>query len=327
MIMSGSHIACGLCPHLCRLAPGETGRCRVRRNVSGKVESTVYGLPCAVHLDPVEKKPFYHVTPGCDILSIGMPGCNLRCAACQNASISQSGATDRCRRLAPRDVPELARGGAAGWIAYTYTEPLVAHEYVRDCASAARDAGLRNAMVTAAYVNAAPLTKLLPLIDAANVDLKAFSNDFYRAVCGATLPPVLRALRAMRDAGVHLEITHLVIPTLNDSDRQFDLLSRWIVKNLGAEIPLHLSRFFPAWRLAHLPCTPPETLSRAVRIASGNGLRHVYTGNVVDDENAATRCAECRAPLLIRNGWKLVENRLNNGCCPSCKTPLYGIWK
>lgn len=320
-------VGCPVCPHHCRLAPGQSGRCHIRRNEGGVLRLVVDRHPCALHVDPMEKKPFYHVLPGAPILSVGTPGCNLRCAACQNASISQTADPGDLMTLTPGALVATAQAQQSAWIAYTYTEPLVAYEYLRDCAIAAHAAGLRNAIITAAYINPPPLRALLPLIDAANVDLKAFSNDFYRRVCGATLPPVLRALRIMRDAGIHLEITHLVIPGLNDAEPQTRLLAQWIVRRLGPDIPLHISRFFPAWRLRDLPPTPVATLLRAADIAREEGLRYVYPGNLSADEQTTTHCPGCHAPLIIRRGWHVLENHLRGGTCPVCATEIYGIWK
>lgn len=317
---------CEICPHHCRLTLDQRGICRVRVNVGGSVKLTTYGEVCALHLDPVEKKPFYHLLPGTQILSLGTAGCNLRCEACQNASISQVGTCAGGVRLPPEQVPLLARERGAAWVAYTYTEPLVSYEYLLDCCKAVHAAGLRNALVTAAYINPAPLEELLPFVAAANVDIKSFSEAFYRRHCGGSLEPVLEALKQMRRAGVHLEITQLVIPSLNDDEAQFRDLAAWIGQELGVEIPLHFSRFFPAHRLLHLDPTPLETIRRAVEIARECGLAHVYAGNIAPDAEVSTLCAACGAPLLERGGRQLLENRLEGGCCPRCRAPLYGIW-
>ncbi len=324
--MKNLQVTCAVCPHRCRLSPGQRGLCRVRANEGGRVALTTYGEVCALHLDPVEKKPFYHLMPGEAVLSIGMPGCNLRCEGCQNAVISQVGSCADAARLRPERVPVFALEQDARWVAYTYTEPLVSYEYLVDCCTAVQHAGLRNALVTAAYVNPEPLEKLLPLISAANVDVKSFSDAFYRQHCGGSLDPVLDALKMMRGAGIHLEITQLVIPGMNDDEAQFRGLADWVNRELGSEIPLHFSRFFPAHRLLYARSTPLETLERAVEIARECGLIHVYTGNALFDVPKVTVCAQCRAPLVVREGFRLVENRLKDGCCPDCRAPLYGVW-
>jgi pyruvate formate lyase activating enzyme len=211
-------------------------------------------------------------------------------------------------------------------VAYTYTEPLVSYEYVRDCAKACRKAGLRNVLVTAAYFNVAPLKALLPHIDGVNADIKAMSDNFYRVVCDAWLVPVLKAIETIHDAGVLLEITNLVIPTLNDSDEKLQKLAQWVAQNLGAETPLHFSRFFPVPGMSYLPPTPPETLLRAYEIASAEGLKHVYLGNIDLKDSENTMCAGCGTVLIKRHRYDIAQNRIVNGKCPECDTKLYGIF-
>jgi pyruvate formate lyase activating enzyme len=297
-------------------------------NVGGVVRASAYGRPCAVHVDPMEKKPLFHFFPGQDILSVGTAGCNLHCKNCQNADISQAAAEDvRACRLPPSEVPALAARHACRHVAYTYTEPLVSYEYTLDCAQAARAAGLRNVLVTAGYVNAEPLRKLLPVIDAANVDIKAFSDTFYRDVCRATLAPVLRTVEAMKAAGTHIEITNLVIPTLNDTDTLFRQLCAWVAENAGAETPLHFSRFFPTFQMTHLPPTPIGTLLRARDIAHAEGLKHVYIGNAEVAGGDTTACATCGATLITRQRYVVQANRLTrDGTCPDCHTRAHGVW-
>ena len=316
--------ACPVCPRHCTLAPGETGSCHARRNDNGLIVAASRNRVCALALDPIEKKPLFHFYPGTEILSLGMAGCNLHCLNCQNASISQC-APDALpsRRLTPDGLVDLLHETGAPCVAYTYTEPLVAPEYVLDCARAVRAAGGRNVLVTAAWVEPDTLTPLLPFIDAANVDIKSMRDTFYRTNCGATLAPVLDAIRQMRAANLHLEITNLLIPGRNDSPEELQDLIRFVRDELGTETPLHFSRFFPRHRLATLPPTPEATLDAARQQALAGGLHHVYLGNTTRAE--VTRCAAWGAPLIRRDGFAVVFNRLaQGGRCPDCNTPLYG---
>lgn len=309
------------------LAPGERGECRVRVNLDGRLRSVTYGRPCAVHVDPIEKKPLFHFLPGSSILSLATVGCNLRCLNCQNWEISQGLPEEvPAHALAPAEVPALAARHQSPAVAYTYTEPLVFYEYTRDCCRAARSAGLRNVLVTAAYIQPAPLRALAPLVDAANVDIKAMSDTFYRDVCGATLAPVLAAIRVMLAAGVHLEITNLVIPTLNDSDEMLRALAVWVRDELGAETPLHFSRFHPQYRMTHLPPTPPATLVRARDLARAEGLKHVYVGNIEVEGGEETFCAGCGLSLIRRRQYSLAANVIANGACPRCGRAVKGVW-
>jgi pyruvate formate lyase activating enzyme len=320
-------VRCGLCPRGCEIAPGGRGFCRVRANVDGKLRSLTYGRPCAVHVDPVEKKPLLHFLPGSPILSLATAGCNLRCLHCQNWTISQGLPEDiPAHELPPAEVPKLAARHSCPAVAYTYTEPVVFYEYTRDCCRAARAAGLKNVLVTAAYINPGPMRALAPLVDAANVDIKAMADDFYREVCSATLAPVLAAIRIMKEAGLHLEITNLVIPTLNDTDELLRKLAVWVRDELDAETPLHFSRFHPQHRMTHLPPTPPETLLRARRIALAEGLKHVYIGNIEVEGGEETRCAGCGRSLIRRHRYTLVANDVVNGACPQCGRPVKGVW-
>ena len=321
-------VRCTICPKRCRIPPGFSGECRVRMNVGGVLRASTYGRPCAVHVDPMEKKPLFHFFPGQQILSVGTVGCNLRCKNCQNAEISQANPEDvQSYDLPPSGIPALAARHKSPHVAYTYTEPLVSYEYTHDCAHAARAAGLRNVLITAGYINPEPLRKLLTVIDAANVDIKAFSDAFYRDVNHATLQPVLQTVETMKRAGTHIEITNLVIPTLNDSDDLLKQLSAWVAEKIGAETPLHFSRFFPKFRMTHLPPTPIETLTRARDIARKEGLKHVYIGNAEVTDGETTFCANCNARLITRQRYVVRENRLTkNGTCPDCNKRAYGVW-
>ena len=278
-------VECLLCPHHCHIADGKTGLCRSRRNQGGVLYSEVYGKPCSLAIDPIEKKPLYHFHPGTTCLSIACTGCNLRCLNCQNHDISQASPSEVGHYdLSPLQVVELCLEHGCPGIAYTYTEPLTYLEYITDTARLAHEAGLWNILVTAGYVCQEPLNDLLPHLDAANVDLKSFSDDLYTRVNGGHLQPVLDTIVAMHHAGVWVELTNLVIPGVgpaaNDDMLMIRRMCRWIADNGLSDHPLHFSRFFPRYKLQHVPPTPIATLEKARRVALEEGMRHVYLGNV-----------------------------------------------
>lgn len=278
---SGSTVECLLCPHHCRIADGKTGICRSRRNLNGRLVSDVYGKPCALAIDPIEKKPLYHFHPGTECLSIACTGCNFRCLNCQNHDISQAAPTDADHyRLTPEEVVAFCLKHHCPGIAYTYTEPLTYIEYITDCARLAHEAGLWNILVTAGYVCQEPLADLLPYLDAANVDLKSFNDDIYRKVSGGHLQPVLDTILAMRDAGVWIELTNLLILGVNDELQMIRQMCRWLADNHLAEAPLHFSRFFPRYKMQDIPPTPLHTLKAAKQVVQEEGIIHVYLGNV-----------------------------------------------
>ena len=316
---------CTICPKGCELAPGQTGDCRVRSNIDGQIRCLTYGRPCAVQVDPIEKKPLYHVLAGSEILSIGTAGCNLHCKQCQNASISQSDFTPQ-PTVNPEEVAWLAHEKQLASIAYTYTEPLVSYEFTRDCCIEASKQNIANVLVTAAYINPDPLRKICTWVTAANVDLKSFSDIFYRDICDARLKPVLNALKIMKECGVFLEITNLIIPTLNDSEDETKMLCEWIAENLGTFTPLHFSRFYPQNELKHLPPTPEKTIIRARTIAQETGLTYVYVGNMQDRAGESTWCPGCGTCLIERSGYRMRQNRVADGACPECGTAIHGIW-
>ena len=264
-------VECTVCPHHCRIAEGKTGVCRSRRNQGGVLVSEVYGKPCSLAIDPIEKKPLYHFHPGTTCLSLACTGCNFRCLNCQNHDISQ---------VSPEEVVALCLKHHCPGIAYTYTEPLTYLEYIIDCARVAHEAGLWNILVTAGYVCQEPLADLLPYLDAANVDLKSFSDDIYHKVSGGHLQPVLDTILAMKQAGVWVEITNLVIPSVNDDMQMIRRMCRWLNEKGLAEAPLHFSRFFPRYKMQDTPPTPIATLKAAKRVAEEEGIKYVYLGNV-----------------------------------------------
>lgn len=279
--LQGGAVVCQLCPHHCRIVDGKTGICRSRRNQNGVLVSEVYAKPCSLAIDPIEKKPLYHFHPGTTCLSLACTGCNFRCQNCQNHEISQARPSDVGHYdLTPLQVVQLCLEHHCPGIAYTYTEPLTYIEYVTDTARLAHESGLWNILVSAGYVCQEPLNDLLPYLDAANIDLKSFSDDIYQRVSGGHLQPVLDTILAIHDAGVWIELTNLIIPGVNDDLQMIRQMCRWIVDNGLADQPLHLSRFFPHFKMQDVPPTPIHTLREAQQIALEEGVKHVYLGNV-----------------------------------------------
>jgi len=321
-------VQCELCPKMCIIAPGQSGDCRVRINIDGALRTVVYGYPCSIHIDPVEKKPMFHFLPGTGILSLATVGCNLHCKFCQNWEISQANPEDsEVIACPPQQIVELTKEKRCPSIAYTYTDPIVYYEYTYDTAKLARENGLRNVLVTAGYINPAPWKRLLQYIDGANIDLKGITEEFYREVCSATLRPVQQALIDAVTAGIIVEVTNLVVPTLNDKPEQIRELSRWVRANLGSDIPLHFSGFYPQYKMRYLPDTSLATLELARRIAIEEGMNFVYIGNVRSETGENTYCPGCKRLLIERKGYTILQNRLKDGCCPDCSRQIYGIWK
>jgi pyruvate formate lyase activating enzyme len=321
-------VQCELCPKACLMEPGQSGECRVRINLDGTLRSVVYGYPCARHIDPVEKKPLYHFLPGTKIVSIATVGCNLHCRNCQNWDISQANPEDKpAYHLPPEALVQTTKMTKIPSIAYTYTDPIIYYEYTLDSARLAKKENIRNVLVTAGYINAPPWKKLLEFIDAANIDLKSMSDEFYRDICSGTLKPVLDALVIAKSMNVWVEVTNLIIPTLNDSDAELQSLAAWVKQNLGAETPLHFSRFSPQHELRNLPPTPGSTLERARNLALAEGLKHVYIGNLMTDQGMNTYCENCRTLLIARRGYIILQNRMNKGRCPECNHQTAGVWQ
>jgi pyruvate formate lyase activating enzyme len=315
---------------MCLIEPGQSGECRVRINIDGVLRTVVYGYPCSINIDPVEKKPLYHFLPGTPILSIATVGCNLHCENCQNWEISQANPEDSnisAYSCPPDKLVELTRRYKCPSLAYTYTDPIVYYEYTYDSAKLAQSSGIRNVLVTAGYINEQPWKKLLEHVDAANIDLKAITEDFYRRICSATLQPVQNALILAKASGILVEVTNLIIPTLNDKPEEIHQLARWIKSNLGRETPLHFSGFYPRYKMRHLPPTSLKTLEKARQIAMSEGLDYVYVGNLSSKEGSNTYCPGCKKLLIERSGFTILKNRLRNGCCPDCSKEIYGVWK
>ena len=321
-------VQCELCPKHCIIAPGQSGDCRIRVNVDGKLVAVTYGYPCSLHIDPIEKKPLFHFLPGSKAFSVATVGCNLHCKNCQNWEISQQFPIDvPAYKVSPKQIAEISEKNKCKSVAYTYTDPAVFYEYALDSSIEVKKRGIKNIIVTAGYFNQKPLKELCKHIDAANIDLKAFSDKFYRDVCSATLKPVLDSLVTVKSAGVHLEVTNLLLPTMNDSDKEIRALCKWIKENLGAEVPLHFSRFFPQYRMKNLPPTSIETLKRARGIAKDIGMQYVYIGNVIGKNWENTFCPKCKKELIQRHGYTIEKNVIKNGKCPYCGYKIYGVWK
>jgi pyruvate formate lyase activating enzyme len=292
------------------------------------LRTVVYSYPCSIHVDPVEKKPLFHFLPSTNILSLATVGCNLHCRNCQNWEISQANPEDsRAIFCPPEKLIQLTGQYRCPSLAYTYTDPIIYYEYTYDTAKLAKQANIRNVLVTAGYINEEPWKQLLQYVDAANIDLKAISDDFYRQVCSATLKPVQKALVLARAGGILVEVTNLIIPTLNDKPEQICELARWVKANLGGDTPMHFSRFFPRYKMRNLPPTSLKTLDLAREIAMSEGLNFVYIGNINSKEGQNTYCPDCKALLIERSGYTILQNRLKDGCCPDCSKEIYGVWK
>jgi pyruvate formate lyase activating enzyme len=309
------------------VADRERGTCGVRENHAGKYTTLVYGRPCALHVDPIEKKPFYHVLPGQTALSLASPGCNIQCKFCQNWDISQVRPEQTPTRAAsPSDIVDLARRRGSPAVACTYTEPVVWSEYVYDIAVATRKAGLRTLVVSNGYIQPEPMTDLIGVVGAVKIDLKSYRDKFYREQCGGKLAPVLDTLRLLRKKNMWTEIVVLVIPGLNDGQQEARDLARFVKHDLGPDVPVHFTRFHPAYRLQNIPATPIKTLTRLYDIARGEGLHFVYVGNVPGHPGNNTYCPACGKIVVRRVGMAVVSIRIQAGKCAGCGHPIAGIW-
>ncbi|MEN6483762.1 MAG: AmmeMemoRadiSam system radical SAM enzyme [Syntrophobacteraceae bacterium] len=320
-------VSCFLCEQRCVIHPGKRGKCGVRENREGTLWSLVYGKLLARNIDPIEKKPLFHFQPGTRSYSIATAGCNFRCLFCQNSDISQ--APHESKMLFGYDTPVeevvlSAKHAGCASISYTYTEPTIFMEYAMDTARAARSHGLKNVFVTNGFMTAEALDEVAPWLDAANVDLKAFTDDFYSRQCGARLQPVLDTLQRMKKLGIWLEVTTLIIPGLNDDPSELRSLAEFVT-SLGPNTPWHVSRFHPTYRLLDRPSTPARTLQTAREIGLKAGLRYVYTGNIPGDEGESTYCHACRNLLIERFGFSIAVRGLRNGTCTLCGAPASGI--
>ena len=320
-------IQCDLCPRDCRLHEGQRGACFVRMNQGGAMQLTTWGRSSGFCIDPIEKKPLNHFYPGSAVLSFGTAGCNLACKFCQNWDISKSRDMDRLMDQArPEAIAEAAVAHGARSVAYTYNDPVIFAEYALDTAAACRERGILNVAVTAGYIHAEPRRTFFAAMDAANVNLKGFTDDFYFRQCGAHLQPVLDTLAWIHhESDCWLEITTLLIPGLNDSDAELTAMTDWLARELGPDVPLHFTAFHPDWKMSDVPATPAATLQRARQIALDRGLRYVYTGNVHDSAGGTTTCPNCETPLIVRDWYEIRDYRLTDtGCCPHCGNAIAG---
>jgi pyruvate formate lyase activating enzyme len=324
----GERVVCALCAHRCTIGPGHWGVCGVRENRGGSLMTHAYGEVIAAHVDPIEKKPFYHFLPGTTSFSIATVGCNFQCGFCQNWTISQESIKDGggkgATRLPPPDIVRIAQNRGCRSISYTYTEPTIFFEYAHDTAKLAKSAGLANNFVTNGFMTADALAAARPWLDAANVDLKAFREETYKKVCKSRLQPVLDSIGLMRRFGIWVEVTTLVVPGLNDGDEELRDIARFLAKT-DRDIPWHLSRFHPDYTYTEARATPLATLRRAAEIGREEGLGFVYIGNVMG-EGDLTICPKCGRELIIRRGFEVEENLLEGGRCPSCKTAIPGVF-
>jgi pyruvate formate lyase activating enzyme len=321
-------VKCYLCSHRCVISPGKRGICGVRENKDGKLYTLVYGRAISYNIDPIEKKPLYHFLPGTRSYSIATVGCNFRCLHCQNWEISQM-PRERDGEIAGLDLPpeEVVRQAAqydCASISYTYTEPTIFAEYAVDCAKLAQKKGIKNVFVTNGYITPEALKEIASYIDAANIDLKGFTEEFYREVCGAKLKPVLESIKLYKKLGVWIEITTLIIPGYNDDEEQLRGIAKFI-KSVGEEIPWHVTRFHPEYKLMGVSHTPLDTLRRARDIGKEEGLLYVYTGNVLGDEGENTYCYNCGELLIERHGFDILKYRIEKGKCPKCGVKIHGV--
>lgn len=326
--LEDGRIQCDLCPRYCKLREGQQGLCFVRARHGDAIVLTTYGRSSGFCLDPIEKKPLHHFYPGTAVLSFGTAGCNLACSFCQNWDISKSREMDTLMAEAtPEAIAEAAVASGARSVAFTYNDPVVFHEYAIDVAQACRERGIKTVAVTAGSVNPEPRAEFYAHIDATNVDLKGFSERFYREICKAELAPVRDTLRYLKHAtNVWFEITTLLIPGENDSLQEIDAMTQWIATELGPSVPLHFTAFHPDYRMREKPHTPPTTLQTARAIALRNGLRYVYTGNVHDEVGASTYCHACRHRVIGRDWYSLTAWELRHGACAHCGTPVAGVF-
>ena len=327
--LENNRVHCQLCPHDCKIAEGKYGICGVRQNREGTLYTLVYGKAIAMHIDPIEKKPLFHVHPGSSSLSVATVGCNFSCTFCQNHDISQMPRGPQHRILGddvtPEQIVDLAVKRDCKTIAYTYTEPTIYYEYAFDTAKLAHERGILNVFVTNGYISAEPLRKISPYLDAVNVDLKGFDDEFYKKIVGGDFKSVLNTLRLMKELGIWVEVTTLVVPTYVDADDQLREVARFINNDLGEETPWHISRFHPQYKCTHLPPTRVDVLRRAREIGQEEGIRYVYSGNVPGDVGESTFCYSCGEMLIERYGFQIISNKIQGGKCPFCGVEIDGI--
>ncbi len=322
----GENVRCQVCPNECILREGQRSVCRNKTNYKGTLYTLAYGNPCAVHIDPIEKKPLYHFLPATSAYSIATAGCNFRCLNCQNWEISQRGPNERDGELFPEQVVERAVHSDCQSIAYTYSEPTSWYEYMYDTSQLAVTQGIKNVWITNGYMNEGPLRDLCQYLDAANVDLKSFREEIYNELNSGTLEPVLNTLSVLKEEGVWFEVTNLVVPTWTDDMDMIAQMCEWLYQNVGCDYPLHFSRFHPAYKLMNLPPTPYEILKEARQTALNSGLHYVYIGNVPNAEEQHTYCPHCENLIIGRKGFFITEMHVKDGFCEFCGEEIKGVW-
>ena len=328
--LDDGRVQCDLCPRFCKLHAGQRGLCFVRANEQDAIVLTTYGRSSGYCIDPIEKKPLNHFLPGTPVLSFGTAGCNLACKFCQNWDISKSREIDTLAdEASPEKIARVAAELGCRSVAYTYNDPAIFHEYAIDVARACRERGIKSVAVSAGYVTAEPRKEFYTYMDAANIDLKAFTEEFYRKLTGGHLQPVLETLEYLKhETRVWFELTTLLIPGHNDSVQEVEAMTRWVVEHLGQDVPMHFTAFHPDWKMRDVPATPAATLRRAREIALANGVRYAYTGNIQDVVGGSTYCHHCGERLIGRDRYMLTDWNLDaEGCCASCATPLPGVFE
>jgi len=320
-------IQCELCPRECKVGDRERGYCGCRENQGGTYYTLVHSYPCSAHVDPIEKKPLFHFLPGTQAFSIATAGCNLNCKFCQNWEISQVRPEQvRTYHLPPEEIAAYAQESGSKSIAYTYSEPIVFYEYMIDCARAGRKRGIKSVVITAGYINHDPWLELIGEVNAIKVDFKAFTEDFYKDVCQGKLKPVMDALVDLARSKVWYELVYLVVPTLNDDPEDIKRMSKWMVKELGRDVPIHFTRFHPMYLLKNLPPTPVSSLEKAREIAMEEGMNFVYVGNVPGNPGEHTYCPACKQVVIERVGYRIIQMNLKDGACGLCGQPVPGVW-
>ena len=320
-------IECVLCPRKCLVGDKERGYCGVRENIGGEYYTLVYNNICSANVDPIEKKPFFHFLPGTYAFSIATAGCNLNCKFCQNWQISQFRPEQiKNFKMTPEDIASTASQYNCRSIAYTYSEPIIFYEYMKDCAIEGNKSDIASVMITAAYIEKEPLEKLLPHLAAVKIDLKSFREKYYDEICSGKLKPVLDSLVVIKESGKWMEIVYLMVPTLNDDPAEINDLCDWIIKELGPDVPVHFTRFHPQYLLKDLPPTPIESLETAYKIARDKGINYPYVGNVYGHYGEDTYCAGCGEAIIKRSGFRIDRNEIENGACKKCGRAIPGVW-
>ncbi len=322
------YLKCQLCAQNCSIRQGKRGICKARINIDGKLKSLVYGRPVAIHVDPIEKKPFYHFLAGQTAYSLATAGCPLSCKFCQNWQISQARPEDyQIPYRSPQTIISDTKGRKAPIIAFTYNEPTVFIEYIVDIAKLARKSQIRSVLISCGFMNKAPLDELCSVLDAIKIDLKGFDNNFYKNVCNAKLKPVLESIKQVAKSTTHLEIVNLVVPTLNDSQKMLTELCKWVFGELGPDVPVHFTRFHPDYQMRNLPPTPIATLELAYEIAKQEGLHYPYIGNFPGHSGNHTYCPKCKKVVISRTGFFVMTKKIKNGRCTYCNNPISGVWE